>query len=973
MLFLMLFGAMPALATVDLLTPIDGASTRETTLPFEYYASVPGLTGCTLTIGTNNFVSVDPQNNSINTITVQAIAPGIYNWSLACMGDVTETSTVRTISIDTTAPTLAMVTPSEGLRTSTLSIDVIPYDDITEFLSCETRWNTTLLDSFQIQRNTHYVKEYSATPGNNTLSVTCADLAGNTVTQARRVVYVPAFGLRLSLDKAEYALGESPRLTIDTLPGAALSVDVCPDHAGFVQCTTALIDTYSFPQTINLPITNKTGPYIIDGIATFLGHTKANQTRYTVKNTMSVQLSTDDDPRINKTVRVTASVNGGIPPYYFTWTLHNGTVLSGIGYVDIAIKSAGTFIQRVTAMDAANNTQQANISLVVDPLLSVSIQVLDNSTRQPIPGAEVDLKSDTGERESATTSDNGMTYFSVPSGDYALLASKTGYQYVAEEISINTSSTSFSILLGKTAQYDPQVRIIEPAAGATDVTVVRFTATHTKPLTCALQVSGDGAWFATNGSISVTDSAVKEFPLTLPAGPYNARVECSDAMGARGESATVQFTIDAIPIETTLSISSEEESYLQDSVSRLDALLAGIDSYSGTEKEAMIIIGYDRQLRNVKRAVLQAIRDMSDLQYRNDLDAVGTQVERERIMSTVRPLLASTPVSVRVIDSKTFVRYPKEDAIPLIAEQIAGLDGITSDVDRVARLLLPDQQKFTLSTKAMHVQYTYPDDTEKVMTLVQRSMTYAKNLSPEYGVIEIIPKEIAENAKDLTLLTEARIIKQDPVLHFGQQATAAYLIPKKVDFTRIETIQTVLTKPYSEPTNIISGYAIWTGQGLDELPVSLLILIAVIILAYLIYYFDIIKHVRFFIFKEGKQRPVHYVRVMINDAKDQLAGNNYEKAEMLYKEIRMMYDQLPEFAKNDMYEDVADLLRTMDAYYFNMVMMELDGHLKAGEFEAAIGSYEKLTRVYVRLDQDKQQELVNVVSGMARRMGAVAS
>jgi len=91
---------------------------------------------------------------------------------------------------------------------------------------------------------------------------------------------------------------------------------------------------------------------------------------------------------------------------------------------------------------------------------------------------------------------------------------------------------------------------------------------------------------------------------------------------------------------------------------------------------------------------------------------------------------------------------------------------------------------------------------------------------------------------------------------------------------------------------------------------------------------------------------------------------------MLYKELRLTYDTLPPFAKNELYDEIAALLAKMDAYYFNTVMLELDGHMKAGDLESAILAYEKLTGIYTRLGPKEQANLATVVSALGRRIGA---
>ena len=85
-------------------------------------------------------------------------------------------------------------------------------------------------------------------------------------------------------------------LTITTLQNANVSIEICPNSQGFVQCYTPLV-TGVFPQTYCCP--TRTGPvnYLIDGVALFGNQSKAASANYTVDDTMFIQITADQPPR----------------------------------------------------------------------------------------------------------------------------------------------------------------------------------------------------------------------------------------------------------------------------------------------------------------------------------------------------------------------------------------------------------------------------------------------------------------------------------------------------------------------------------------------------------------------------------------------------------------------------------------------------------------------------------------------------
>jgi hypothetical protein len=949
-------------ASVDLLSPADNVFLRNDTTSFEYYAGVASLTGCSVQVANFTFPDTSTQSNAMNSVQVQGIPEGTYLWNVTCTGATNETSNNRVFTIDRVVPTLALISPQQG-NGENIALDMIANDDSSSVLVCNATWNQALLDQFSSAANAHYAKNYTVV-GNGTFTVSCADAAGNAATQSRVLAVTPKFGLILTTNKQEYAVGETAQLTVDTTPGANVSIDVCPDEDGFVQCTSAIIASNNFPQTITLPYVNKTGKYVVEGVARYAGLVQSNQTKYAMLNTMIVTLGSSKKPTLNGSINLTSVVSGGIPPYRLVWKLHDGRTVQDVSTVLVTYATSGIMTERVTAYDSAGNNWTVEVNYTISPLHSVKVKVVDNATGLPIEGALVDADD-----EVSTTISDGYAYFQLLEGPHEFFTSANGFRYNSQKLTV-TGAQEFLIRMDRSADV-PKVTITAPAASSTILSpvAIKFSLTTATQAQCTLLL-GNSEWAAANGSMQATSGA-HEFIRELGAGTYNARIDCSEN-SQTGSAVPVTFTVaedqaskEPAPRSST-GISSEEEE-LQQLLDATEIALTQMEVYGSNERELLPILGIDKQIRATRRSLQQAIRDVADLQYRKDLDEVGRVAERKTILEGARAIIAGTPLAMQVTESKTYVKYLKENDLDVVAQELAGVGSFIADAKTLRSHLASQQQEFTVSSKLSHVEYFYGDQSKKEHTVVVRFFTFAKDIPEDYKIYEVIPKEVAKSAKDITMITKGEIVKDDPILRYAQQESVSYVVPKRVDFTRMEDIKTVIAMPVAATTGL-TGFAIIGNVDVgSSVGISALIILVLAILGMLSYVLR--KHLGFLFYRFGKKEKVHYMRVLIGDATDQLAANNYEKADLLYKEIRLTYDTLSSYAQNDLYDDVMVLVKTMDSYYFNMIMLELDEHLKAGDMDAAIHSYEKLTGTFSRLDVTQQDQLVTAVTAMARRIG----
>ncbi|MDD9954131.1 MAG: hypothetical protein OXR66_07395 [Candidatus Woesearchaeota archaeon] len=960
-LLLLLLLLPSAYALVDPLQPADQAFVNSSNVTFEYYVSMQNLTGCTVHVDSFSFPDPAPVNDAINDLLITSIDTGQHNWNVSCANtSTTEVSVTKTFTIDNETPTLAIVTPDNGEH-SDIQLDIIPNDNLDTTLDCTVLWQGAAIDTAQVTANTHYQATYAAA-GTGTLEVTCTDDALNSITVNRTLTITPSLFLTLTTDKPSYGITETGHLTINSLDNANVTVDICPNEQGFVECVTALIPDTDYPQTITLPYMNVSREYLVDGIAQFGTQIVSSQTTYRVDNSLTVDIIINNTPKLNETSNLTATASGGIAPYTYEWNISNGTIITGASYLPLSFNGTKKYNITLTATDAAGNTHRVTETINLDLHYDLIFEIRDNQTQEPINGATVELN---GTKQ--TTVLDGRTYFSLPEGEYKIFISAPGYRYLLEEIDVADPETFIAYL--EREEGSPLVQITSPTTNATvtSPTAIKYSLTHTEQAACTLLLETEEGWLLENGTMNATGT--HEFSREFDEGEHAVRIECVDSKGKTGASATVQFSVGVIPEAPPAPPVEVDLSFLDEASEEFATILENIKGYAQKEKEAVALIKFDKQLRNTRRAIQQAIRDLDSTQFRTDLDDAQKEQEQATIIQRITATIANTPKAIEILDTLSYVAYVDEENIDAVVEELTTIDGMTENTNFLRRAILEDQQKFTITSQLMHVEIFYKNGSAAVQTIVEREFTYGENVE-DYSLIELIPKKVIDRASRIIFHTDMEILQEDPIIRFGQEEKIVYIIPKKVSFSRMKEIRTILARTYAAE-NKITGYAIFTG-GIGEYGLYGGSLLAIIILLYLCYYFDIIKQIKYIRYRFGKNEQVHYLRVLIGDIEDQLQANNYEKAELLYKEVRLSYDAQSELAQNDLYEDVMAIVQRMDNYYFNMIMIELDHHLKAEDMHGAINAYEKLVGTFERLDRESQQQLVQTVSAMAKRLGVHA-
>jgi hypothetical protein len=137
------------------------------------------------------------------------------------------------------------------------------------------------------------------------------------------------------------------------------------------------------------------------------------------------------------------------------------------------------------------------------------------------------------------------------------------------------------------------------------------------------------------------------------------------------------------------------------------------------------------------------------------------------------------------------------------------------------------------------------------------------------------------------------------------------------------------------------------GQGI------MLIIIALLVIFYLVVNFDIIDKLRrlkigFSGF--GSKKKISFIRVLVNDALDYLKTEDYDKAALIYSEIKLSYEEASDYVRREVYNESFDLCNQLDLSYALKLLDKAEYYITIRDRNKAIIEFEKLEKTYSKLD-----------------------
>jgi len=733
----------------------------------------------------------------------------------------------------------------------------------------------------------------------------------------------------------------------------------------------------NYPFDEYLPFTNYEGKYLLEAFFNYTSFTETKTLAYEVKNNIKIDIDTDDNQRRNVPVIFDADAKGGVGILNYTWRLSDGSIINS-RKANITYTTAGDYVSTVSVKDEYNNTKNSSITITVDNTYTVNIIVKDSLTSAIIPEATIEIDDE----EKEANANGQATYYLTP-GDKEIFIVKQNYTVYHGELDI-TKDETITLLLEPIINQEPVVTLISPGNNSLITgtsTELVLKAEYNKTLNCSIYINeqNDG-FFAYLGSLEVADSNEHAFKvIELENKSYWWKVECIGTNGKNAISTSWMFNVGGEALQEA-GITEPQQSTgnfktYDDWVKELNQILDNIDALPKDEKEAAEALGVPAQIDESINSIKNTIRDLDALNFRTDLADDDKLAKGEEIVLNAEQAYQKSPISVELLNKEAFVDYIKPEEIETLLDQYLEQTNASLSISKkeLLKFINELQQEVLISSKVKIARVTYRDGTQSDASIILREIkTY--NITEGSFIMEIIPKDVAENAGEVISSQEYDVFMQDPIIKFALSGdtTISYYFEAGRDIESLKKIRTVvLVDPASiQSREKITGFAISNlkmpeGKGIIFIPL-IIILLGGLIFAGIRY--DGINAAKYLAYKAYGKKSLHYISVILNEINDNLDTGDFEKAAELYNEARGAYSELTAIAKNDVYEqicqaatrvkDYSDALQNQNSIseMKNMVST-IQAYINNGQISPALEEYKNIEAAYTRLDDSTREML----------------
>jgi len=97
--------------------------------------------------------------------------------------------------------------------------------------------------------------------------------------------------------------------------------------------------------------------------------------------------------------------------------------------------------------------------------------------------------------------------------------------------------------------------------------------------------------------------------------------------------------------------------------------------------------------------------------------------------------------------------------------------------------------------------------------------------------------------------------------------------------------------------------------------------------------------------------------VLINDALDYLEMEDYDKAALVYREIKLSYEDANAYVRKQVYDESYGLCNKLDLKYATHLLERIDSYISSQDRNAALLELEKLVGTYEKMDEQYKDQI----------------
>lgn len=725
---------------------------------------------------------------------------------------------------------------------------------------------------------------------------------------------------------------------------------------------------------ITLDESKNPGPHIIT--AKIKNTNIERQIEYDVKDTMTLKVEGETNLKINEETTLKATATNGISPYTYTWTFPDGSTKTGAEQ-KIKYSTQGDRTIKVQGRDKEGNIKESTITLKVKRYhdLTVEVRNSDNSILQGAVVTVLELS------ESKLTDSTGKIKFNIPEDDYRVRISAEGYETKTETVKVD-SATSMTVRLAKrdvtttsTAIGTPseKIKLSSPDNNAKFTnSEIEFSAEIKidATTTCKLFITDKNSlWFVEFARIENVKQETISFKEKIDDGEYKWKISC-ESENVQEESEVREFSIATAQV----SISSIEETIDAGELRRkIEQAYQNLDALDMESRRAADAMDLSETLRIALRDYERILRDINSLAMRRDLVEVQKQDKLNEYKEAARKLERETPLKLDVLETEEFIIYPDKNELEEIAKKYGEERNLQGRLD--LRDLEAMQNLLRTRTFTALIRITYMNGDEEDITLVHKTIEYTGLTNRNQFLVESIPSHLNS---DVTIKQTHDVIKRNEIFRFEKPESITYTIKSHKELEDIKQAHTLLfSEGVFKAGSSSSGISAFTGRitNITTTNVSsttgLIIILIILIIAYLAYAFDVKEKAVKLFSNFGKDKKIKELNDLISDAKDYLDSKNLERANLIYKEIRMIYEKSSAAIQNEIYNDAVGLINVLNENYIEYVINKINQEIESRNKSKAVKYYNKIIEIYNKLEAETQKKFKSEILKINKKIKSI--
>lgn len=334
-------------------------------------------------------------------------------------------------------------------------------------------------------------------------------------------------------------------------------------------------------------------------------------------------------------------------------------------------------------------------------------------------------------------------------------------------------------------------------------------------------------------------------------------------------------------------------------ISQIDNIKSSMDSKTEDKKELFSLLKLERELDNaasklksLKRSVSgYKKQDLSESELDNKLSSARTQ------MNVIEKTI---PEEISVKEKETQNNdISEEDIEKALLETKPEMSESLRQESIEKSLEVIKNKEIEIKTDFYLAEILYFDGSSQDISVVKRTISSSLGPHSNMAFLEIVPKQVAENAEDIDFENSAYdIVKEDPIISFSSDVKQiAYSLNKEVSLDNLKDTGLVFitTAQEREEGIDITGYFMYDVES-SYLGAALGLIIIGILMFYL-----------FYLKKNKPSEEFLELKKLIEKTKDFLNKGEIKKSLENYNILKGKYNALEEKEKSRIYNELHNL------------------------------------------------------------------